>query len=67
MTTAAATATKAKVNAYYRGRNSVWNGFGPECDEATSELAAEYHRGRRSAFAEKRLDADTEWDTDEGY
>ena len=53
--------------AFYMGRNSVWR------EEATAPRSmfksekdwTEYLAGRREAQAEVRLDADTEWDTDE--
>lgn len=54
---------QAEVAAYYRGRNSVWNGTGRK-KEVDASLQAEFDAGRRHAQAEERLDADTEWDAD---
>lgn len=53
-----------ETKAYYKGRNSVWNGDTKE-KRSAFESDAEYEaylRGRRHAAAEERLDADTEWD-----
>lgn len=48
--------------AYSNGRNSVDYGF--KCEFTDPALVAEFKAGRRSALAEDRLDADTEWDED---
>jgi hypothetical protein len=50
--------------AYYRGRNSVWNRSRGENPFAGTSYAEDWARGRRHAFAEEALDADTEWDGD---
>jgi hypothetical protein len=53
-----------EYDAYYKGRNSVWNGD-TKASRDEFETSAEwssYIRGRRSAQAEERLDMDTEWD-----
>lgn len=57
-------AQNAEYNAYYAGRNDVWNGDAPRsrADFATAAEWESYCRGLRSARAENRLDADTEWD-----
>lgn len=48
--------------AYSAGRNSV--DFGGRCQFTDPSLIASFKRGRRSAMAEDRLSADTEWDRD---
>jgi len=53
-----------EFDAYYKGRNSVWNEE-PKREKADFATEAEwtsYKRGRRSAQAEERLDQDTDWD-----
>ncbi len=55
----------AETVAYYEGRNSV--DFGGACQFTDHTLVAAFYRGRRSAQAENRLDADTEWNTDRDY
>lgn len=54
-------------NAYYTGRNSVWNGDKRPCPFKDEVLALNWKQGRRDAQAEERLDRDTEWDSDEVY
>lgn len=50
------------------GRASVWTNGGPDdCQFRDRKLIEAFFRGRREALAEDRLDADTEWDSDEGY
>ncbi len=52
--------------AYYMGRNSIWNGD-KKADRALFKSEKDwtsYLQGRRSAAAEERLDADTEWNND---
>lgn len=69
MTAAFYTTETAKTHgtdycAYYMGRNSIWNGD-KKVTRSTFKSDADYTsylRGRRSAAAEERLDADTEWD-----
>lgn len=53
-----------EFDAYYKGRNDVWNGDRKRTRDQfeTAELWTSYCRGYRSAAAEARLDADTEWD-----
>ena len=55
--------------AFYMGRNSIWNGD-KRAERSAFKSEADYSRyldGRRSAGAEEALDADTEWNSDEGY
>jgi hypothetical protein len=54
---------------YAKGRNSVWYGQKMASREMfeSDEAFKAYLIGRKSAQAEERLDADTEWDGDEGY
>jgi hypothetical protein len=56
-------AQKAKVAAYYRGRNAVWYELSTEAPkEFSEELKAEFLAGVRSARREMALDRDTSWD-----
>jgi ribosome modulation factor len=57
-----ATVRNQETDAYYAGRNSVWQGFGPTCPFDHPTLRASWARGRRHALAEERLSDDTEWD-----
>lgn len=52
------------IKAYYKGRNSVWNGDAKvgRIEFGSAEEFESYKRGRRHAQAEERLDLDTEWD-----
>jgi hypothetical protein len=52
--------------AYYMGRNSIWNQDAKAKRELFKTEAdwTSYLQGRRSAAAEERLNADTEWDND---
>jgi hypothetical protein len=55
-----------ETKAYYKGRNSVWNDD-PKANSSkfnSTEEFESYKRGRRHAQSENRLDADTEWDSD---
>jgi hypothetical protein len=48
-------------NAYYQGKNAVWNETG-RIRLASRELQRHFDQGYRDAQAEQRLDADAEWD-----
>lgn len=53
-----------KYCAYYMGRGSIWygNAKAGRAMFKSDEDYQSYLDGRRSAAAEERLDADTEWD-----
>ena len=56
----------ASYCAFYMGRNSVWYEM-PKSGRNEFKAAEDFNsylRGRKSAQAELRLDADTEWDAD---
>lgn len=59
-----------EVTAYYEGKNAAWFAIADGKNKVQnpyndSKMRASFYRGARHAFAEERLDMDTEWDGDE--